>query len=144
VYEQGQYRASAVKIALRDGSEIPVATDIAKGGMIAICHNLQAFVPERHDKSHLQPYRERRHERADAGGWHFQTSGIVALFLDKESAIACLETGDGQLCDPRWLESTKAVLAAIGDDHTSFYVSHDPDLDLLRPRKQRHMSRVVG
>jgi hypothetical protein len=138
VQDRGQYGASAVKVALRGGSKIPARTDIAKGGMIAICQNLQAFVPERHDRR-----KERRAGKSRAGKWDFQTSGIVALFLDFEAAAACLEE-NGNLCDARWLDSTKAVLAAIGEKHPSFFVCHDPDLDLLRPTKGHKRSRVIG
>jgi hypothetical protein len=144
VQDHGQYGASAVKVALRGGSEIPVKTDIARGGMIAICHNLQAYVPERHGRSHMQDYDEQRVAKGKAGHWDFRTSGIVALFFDKEAASACLEAGSGDLCDARWLDSTKAVLAAIGDNHPSFLVSRDPELDLLRPAKRDKRSRVVG
>ena len=108
VRDRGKDGASAVKVALRGGSKIPVKTDIAEGGIIAI-----------------------------------QTSGIVALFLDEAAATACLEAGNPQLCDARWLESTKAVLAAIGEKHPSFHISHDPDLDLMRPKKRRNRSRVI-
>ena len=113
VRDDAQRGASAVKVALRGGSDIPVKTDIARGRMIAICHNLQAFVPER-GKSHVQDYVKGPPKKDLAGSWDFHTSGIVALFFDKEAATTCLEIGDGDLCDARWLESTKAVLAAIG------------------------------
>jgi hypothetical protein len=138
VRDRGKDGASAVKVALRGGSKIPVKTDIAEGGIIAICHNLQAFVPERHGRSQW-----RRVGKGRGGKWDFQTSGIVALFLDEAAATACLEAGNPQLCDARWLESTKAVLAAIGEKHPSFHISHDPDLDLLRPKKRRNRSRVI-
>ena len=139
VQDRGQNGASAVKISLRGGSKIPVKTDIAKGGMIAICHNLQAFVAERHGRS--QGHRIRK---GKDGKWDFQTSGIVALFLDEVAAMACLEAENAVLCDARWLDSTKAVLDAIGENHPSFFVSHDPDLDLLRPSKRDKRSRVIG
>jgi hypothetical protein len=144
VQDHAQHGVSAVKVALRGGSDIPVKTDIARGGMIAICHNLQAFVPERHGKSHVQGYLKGPPKKDRTGAWDFHTSGIVALFFDKEAATTCLEIGDGGLCDARWLKSTKAVLAAIGEGHPSFYVSHDPDMDLLRPKKQHKRSRVIG
>jgi hypothetical protein len=40
VQDRGQNGASAVKVALRGCSKIRAKTDIANGGMIAICHNL--------------------------------------------------------------------------------------------------------
>src|SRR5438552_16445424 len=83
VRDDSRQGASAVKMALRGGSDIPVKTDIARGGMIAICHNLQAFVPERHGKSHVQDYVKGPPKKDLAGSWDLHTSGIVALFVDK-------------------------------------------------------------
>jgi hypothetical protein len=60
-----------------------------------------------------------------------------------DEATPCLEE-NGNLCDARWLDSTKTVLAAIGEKHPSFFVCHDPDLDLLRPTKGHKRSRVIG
>lgn len=131
----GDYSAKVVKIAMRKGSEIPVGEDIAEGGMVAICANLITYIPEKYGTGSPLTGYERAVECVNTRFWKVQTSSIVALFLDESAARACLKAKKRNACDSRWLGSTKQVLEEIGDDHPSFYISHDMGLQLLPMEK---------
>ncbi|HWP61232.1 MAG TPA: hypothetical protein VN495_01380 [Candidatus Paceibacterota bacterium] len=124
------WRANVIKIALRGSSEIPLYADICEGGMIAVGRNLQAFIPERFGRTHIMTAYERCLEKVNTSYWGLHSSLIIGLFKTKEEALACFEVGDGTECDTRWIDSTRAVVAEIGDDHPSIYVSHDKDFQI--------------
>ena len=126
-----RFVASAVKIALHGSSEIPVRVDLCRGGMIAICGHLQAYVPLSGDVTDKTCSYERRLESVTPLYWRTSTSEIVGLFRSLEEALACFQASMLQPCDPRWLDITRQVLVDIGDEHPSFYVSHHPKLGLL-------------
>lgn len=56
---------------------------------------------------------------------HFgaHSSPIIALFLNRDRALACLEFGDKVPADKRWTRETKEVLDMIPADHPQFEVS---------------------
>lgn len=120
---------SAIKIALKGTSRVSVGFDLTKGhgGMIAICDCLQAYIPEGGGMTSL----ERRIENVNTRYWGAHSSPIVALFKDKKAAEECLDE-DGKECDARWFESTKEVLAEIGDDHPFFYICRNPSMSLMQ------------
>jgi hypothetical protein len=60
-----------------------------------------------------------------------QTSVVTALFLDKKLAMECLSAKNRVQCDKRWIEETKKVLAAIGEEHPYFSISHSTGLKLI-------------
>jgi hypothetical protein len=127
----GNYRASAVKIALKGNSQVQVGHDIAEGGMIAICRDLQGYVPEKYGFSHPMTGFERRLELVNGQWWRGGTSPIVALFKTEEEATACLNSKNLRPRDPRWIDSTRRVMEEIGDAHPSFYVCHYRGMELL-------------
>lgn len=47
---------------------------------------------------------------------------IVALFIDKDSALNCLRQGRLEIDDDRWIEESHTVLKEIGDRHSVFVV----------------------
>jgi hypothetical protein len=127
--------ASATKIALKGESKVAVGTDIAEGGMIAIGKTLQGYIPEKYGMSHPMTGYERDPMLINTRYWGWHSSGIIALFKDKEAAMACFGEKEHKLCDPRWLESTKQVLSEIGDEHPSFFVHHNNEYDLLQSKQ---------
>lgn len=120
----------AVKIALKAKSEFPIGRKLEGGTMIAICKNLIAYIPEGGGVMSQYMVKERHIEGVNTYFWGDSTSPIVALFKDEASARACFKNTDLKPCDPRWIESTKVVLAEIGDEHPVFYVSHS-DMALI-------------
>ncbi len=134
VYEvtgRGAWVAEVRKIALQGTSELKVGEDIAEGGMVAICSYLQTYIPEKYGRTAPMTGYERNFRRVNSSHWRAGTSPLTALFLDKDEAMRCFETHDREPMDPRWLEASRATLQAIGDDHPSFFVSHDRDLGFL-------------
>lgn len=56
-----------------------------------------------------------------------RSSPIVALFLNEETALKCMDSGELKFLDPRWRKQTEEVLQAIGPDHPMFVLSEtDP------------------
>lgn len=121
----------AVKIALKGSSEFPVGHELNGGTMIAICKGLIAYIPEGGGVTSQYMVKERRIEAVNTFYWGDGTSPIVALFGDEVSAQACFGNDDLKPCDPRWIESTKTILAEIGDNHPAFEVCHWQEMALL-------------
>lgn len=63
-------------------------------------------------------------ELTNTGYWAGWTSGIVALFLDKQSALACARKSQLNFLDERWSGQTLDVIKRIGDDHPFFIPSN--------------------
>lgn len=115
-----------IKIISRDkNNRIKLGEKIDNGSMIAIGTYLQFFTPE--SDSPILP------QKVNWGGC---TSKIVALFMDKNTALQCVGSQDYVPCDPRWKKNTIEVLRAIGTDHLYFSVSTDnPNFWLLPPEE---------
>ena len=121
----------AEKIALKGESGLPVGHRLKGGTMIAICKFLMPYIPEGCGWLSPNTTFERHVEEMNTFYWGQRTSPIVALFMDKHTALDCLAQDRLVACDPRWLEQTAEVIAAIGDDHPAFEVCHYPDLALM-------------
>lgn len=108
----------ATKIALKDESSISIGSELENGTMIAITHQLQAYIPEGGGITSFQ----RKIEDVNTYYWGGHSSAIVALFTNKIEALKCLKQKDFKPCDPRWVNETKKVIEKIGDSHPSFYI----------------------
>lgn len=131
VADNGQGHPFAEKIALKGESKLLVGHKIQDGMMIAIARCLQAYIPEGHSTVSSQTSVERRLEQVNTMWWRTGTSPIVALFLSEEDARTCFEQLDLVPCDPRWLDQTKEVIVAVGEEHPTITVCHYPDLALI-------------
>ncbi|MCL4403749.1 hypothetical protein M1432_00105 [Patescibacteria group bacterium] len=109
-------RAIATKIAVKGHSRIPVGNRLERGTMIAIRENLVAYDPG---------ITGRPIELVNTKDWGGHSSAIVALFLEVRNAARCFQYPDPRPYDERWLEETKKVVAAIGENHPAFYVDEE-------------------
>jgi hypothetical protein len=120
----------AKKIALKGESLIKVGDCLRGGTMIAICEYLVVYFPEKYGFCHPMTGIERRIEMVNTFYWGGRTSLIVALFKTKKEAHSCFQDTKLQPCDQRWVEQTKNVLAAIGNDHPVFEICRFKDMAL--------------
>jgi len=68
---------------------------------------------------------ERTLEYVNTRNWGGGTSAVVGLFLDRKKAMNLNRRKKPlENCDPRWEKDTMEVLAAIGDYHDVFMISH--------------------
>jgi|GEM_PF-1376412 len=118
------------KIDLHGESQIAVGQTMT-GDLLAVCKYLQFFIPEKHGLMAPMSGIERRVERVSTCFHQGKTSAIVALFLYENKARECFNSRDLKPCDPRWLEDTKEVLAAIGEDHPTITICHWRDMALV-------------
>ena len=125
--------AFAKKIALKGTSSIALGCRIQGGTRIAIGDRLIAYIPERYGEQSPLTAVERRIELVNTRYWGGGSSSIVALFFDQEAALDCHSQPDLQPRDPRWVSTTREVVAKIGPDHPAFYICCDPDLTLFPP-----------
>ena len=114
------------KIALRGRSSVPVGDIINNGSMLSIGKHLILYSPNSS---------ERRIEFINNYYWGGHTSSVVALFLDKEKALECFKSEYQDICDSHWLEETKEVLKAIGENHPAFEICHLPVMELVASNK---------
>lgn len=132
VRHAGAADAEVVKIALRGKSSIAVGERLNTSPMmVAVCQSLQMFIPERYGLMHPLAGIQREVAMVNTRYWGGCSSAIVALFFDEKDARTCLASDALVAADLRWVDSTRAVLAAIGDNHPSFTISHFPSLELL-------------
>ncbi|MBI1971315.1 MAG: hypothetical protein HYS52_00485 [Candidatus Wildermuthbacteria bacterium] len=124
---------AARKIALRGISEIPVGDKLEGGTMIGICTFLLAFIDEKY--GWLSPLTgfEREPGEVSKQWWGERTSPIVGLFLSEDEARKCFEEKNLRPRDPRWIEQTKTVVQAIGNEHPAFVISQTKGLRLFEP-----------
>jgi len=120
----------AVKVALRGNSKFAVDHRLEHSGMISVGSHLISYIPERYGMTSPLVGVERDISRVSTQWWGDQTSAVVALFDNEAAAMQCFNEPDLKPCDPRWIEQTRRVLNAIGDDHPTFFVPHD-DLALI-------------
>ncbi|MBI2676531.1 MAG: hypothetical protein HYX21_01055 [Candidatus Yanofskybacteria bacterium] len=127
-YDEKNIQARATKIALRGKSKIKLGK-VLSGPMLAIAKWLQFYIPE---GGGLTSY-ERKVERVSTRYWLGNTSFVIALFFNEVEAKDCLLVYDNLLpCDPRWLDSTKKIIEAIGQEHPVFEVCEYEDMKLCR------------
>lgn len=124
-----------VKLALRPGSDssIVAGTSLKNGQMLSVGKQLRMFTPEGHGWFSPNTSWERDLTKVPTMWWGGQTSYVVALFLEKEDAEKCLAVCSEITCDPRWINQTKEVLQAIGDEHLKISMPNSPDLWLMSP-----------
>src|SRR3989344_5269279 len=87
-------------------NKIAIGTELKNGTMIAITHQLQAYIPEGGGMTSFC----RKIEGVNTRWWGGHSSAIVALFTQKKDAMKCLSNSDLEECDPRWINSTKSVI----------------------------------
>lgn len=122
---------SATKIALRGNSVVLVGQKLWRSdGMILVGKRLIGYIPEEHGATSPLVGVERDFNRVSSRWWGEGTSSVIALFAKENEAMQCFNESDLEPCDPRWVEQTRQVLNAIGDDHPAFFVPHD-DLALF-------------
>lgn len=102
------------KISGQENSDMQTGVCLRNGDFIGIgtCICLFSY----HPKS------GRNFEGMNTVNWGGTTSGLVALFLDRESAEACVTVGSLESLSDRYREQTVAVLEEIGDDHEVFTI----------------------
>jgi hypothetical protein len=122
-FDKERHQAKATKIALKGVSNLGVGA-ILDGPMMAVTKWLQFYIPEGGGLTSFQ----RKVEMVNTRYWCGHTSGIVALFLDEESARNCWLNLDLSLCDSRWIDSTREVIVAIGHEHPVFEVCEFEDI----------------
>lgn len=118
------------KIAESRSGNIGLSKELECGPMIAICRQVQSFIPEGH--SMLSPLTTvvRKIEGVNTMWWRGHTSNIVGLFKQESGARKCLRSKNQQFCDPRWAKETLAVLSAINENHPVFVVCRFDSLAL--------------
>lgn len=126
-YDEKKKQAKATKVALKGESKIKIGKTMS-GPMLAVARWLQFYIPE---GGGITSY-ERKVEKVNTGHWLDNTSNVVALFFEEVEAKDCLLIYDNLLpCDPRWLDSTKKVIDAIGREHPVFEICEYEGLRLL-------------
>ena len=99
--------------------------------MIAVANHLRVFIPEGHGQLSPLTSVERRLEMVNTQYWGGGTSAITALFLTEDKARQCFDQSGLEPCDPRWIEDTKQVLEAIGEEHPTISICHHDNLALM-------------
>ena len=121
----GGYQPIAECIFELVGKTSPVGRTFS-GPMMSVGVRLIEFIPEGGGITSFQ----RKIEKCNTVWWGEQSGRIVALFLDKEASLKCARTSGLVQEDERWLEQTKEVLQAIGEDHPTFSICRWEDLAL--------------
>lgn len=135
-YDEKKIQAKATKIALKSESKIKVGEALS-GPMLSIARWLQFYIPE--GGGYFGSY-QRKIEMVNTRYWLGNTSSIISLFFSEEEAKSCLLSSDDLTpCDPRWLDSTKKVIDAIGREHPVFEVCEHGDLRLISQDSAREV-----
>ncbi len=105
------------KIAGRENSNsgLNVGDTLKNGNMLAVGEFLQLF----------ESTGERELGNINNKCWGGGTSRVVALCKTRKSARGIFKHKPLRYCDRRWIRSTRAVIAAIADDHPVFSVCRD-------------------
>ena len=112
------------KIALKGESRISVGQRLAGGSYAGIAPDGIILYDEDHPREPRQ-----KPEEVNIAFYGGRTSPIVALFLNKDRAMACFNSADLKPSDPRWEDETREVLNSIGDNNPVLTVSYwSPDL----------------
>lgn len=110
------------KIALKGESKLPVGGRLRNGCLVGIMGGKLSGIIL-YDQDHPRPGSIQPPEMVNTNFYGGGTSRLVALFLEKETAIECLDSENPQPLDPRWQRQTKEVLNAISNSHPVFIVS---------------------
>lgn len=127
---EDEVTAVATKIALKGKSGFPVGHRLSRGNMIAIGERLLAYIPEGGGLTSQVVFHERNPEMINTYYHGDMTSRVVGFFRVRDEAIECIGQPDLKPYDERWLESTRAVIAEIGDKHPTFYICRSGSLAL--------------
>ncbi len=123
------------KIALRGRSDIIVGGTLEAAGMVSVGSQIITFIPQAISSVTTgDPCVQRELGLVNPRYRGGNTSSVVALFLTEAEARSCLDQNSDVVCDPRWLKQTETVIAAIGDNHPKFSVSHTPELALIQQK----------
>ena len=131
------------KIAENKKGEIAIGTELDCGTMIAVCKQIQSFIPEGHSMLSPMTTFERNIENVNTRWWRGHTSDIIALFRKRRHALKCLNSYEPDYCDQRWTTETAKVLRVIGENHPTFVVCRSGRLALplaLLPASYRDQS----
>lgn len=109
---------SATKIALSGESWAGVGYQMTGGQMLSVGLMLIRFIPEGGGLTTFQ----RNLGQVNMGYWGGNSSRIVALFLNRKKALACLGISPRGVYDKRWKLETNEVLKAIGEDHPNISI----------------------
>lgn len=115
------------KIVLRGGSKISVGQRLKNGRYVGITPWEIVLYDEDHPRGVGKLLQKPEEVNTMFHGG--KTSPIVALFLSKDKATACLNSEDLKPSDSRWENETREVLNSIGNNHPVFIISYwSPDL----------------
>lgn len=116
------------KLAVSAYSPVGVGLRLMNGSHVAITgrEGIMLYFPQG------PGLRVRLPEDTNTRYWGGHTSNVVALFLDKDAALACSKEKGLRTGDPRWWNSTQEVLDLIGDDHPTFIIAKFEGLRLER------------
>lgn len=119
------------KIGLRNGKDSKIAEGrvLSNGTMLAVCRRLVLFVPEGGGQGTFQ----RELAEVNSNYWGANTSEIVGLFLDENTARLCHKDNNLVYCDPRYLPKTIETLQAIGLDHPKCSISTGQSDSFIKP-----------
>lgn len=70
------------------------------------------------------PREGRNFELMNTSYWGGSTSGIVALFLERSSAEACITSSERTLLSEKYMDCTRSTLQNIGNDHPVFVIGN--------------------
>lgn len=104
------------KMALKGESAIPIGGRLKGGYHVGIMFKA-GIVLFPSSESYREP------ELVNIQSHGSKTSSIIALFLSKDEAVACLNSKNLQSCDARWKEETLETLNEIGGIHPVFIPS---------------------
>ncbi len=126
------------KIALRKESFIPIGGRLENGRLVGVT-SIGILL---YDEDHPRPGRRQLPEMVNIAFYGGKTSPIIALFLEKDEAMACSNSENLEISDLRWRGQTEEVLNMIGNDHEVFVISifdHplDKPRDLYNPEKRK-------
>jgi len=105
------------KIALRGKSKIPVGGRLTGGKFVGIMQNLVLYNQDHSKSGGIQ-----RPDEIDSSFEGGHTSYIIALFLNKDEAMACSGSENLKMFDPRWRKQTEEVLRVIGNKHHPVFI----------------------
>ncbi|MCK5212140.1 hypothetical protein KAJ89_05550 [Candidatus Parcubacteria bacterium] len=108
------------KIAIKPGkkSGVSVGTRLKNGHLIGVTPKGIIL----YDEDHPRSGQRQKPEMVNTAFWGGHTSPIVALFIDKNEAIACLNAKN--TIDPSdWVRKTDETLKAISNSNSIFVLS---------------------
>lgn len=110
------------KIAVRGRSRVAVGQRLRDGSYAGITPEGIILYEDDHPRHLGRPHH--RPEEVSTAFYGGHTSPIVALFLDKDRAMACFDSEGLMPSDPRWEAETKEALSSIGDNNPVLVISY--------------------